>query len=86
MNELVSLTFLLSVDPKDDLVLPNPHMSDGTPPFPAAQAPLTSPGHVERAMTSSGHVERQSVITDTRDAAFHLNNNGESGVRHGGAS
>ena len=57
----------ISVDPKDDIILPNPHITDSK---------YTSVNSTQQSMTSSMVTERQSVITDGREA-YHMNNNGK---------
>ena len=57
----------ISVDLKDDIVLPNPHISD--PQYP----PSLNSG--QQSVTSTMMTERQTVITDGREA-YQISNNG----------
>ena len=57
----------ISVDPKDDIVLPNPHISD------SQYTPSLNSG--QQSVTPNMMTERQTVITDGREA-YQMSNNG----------
>ena len=57
----------ISVDPKDDIVLPNPHISD------PQYTPSLNSG--QQSVTPNMMTERQTVITDGREA-YQMSNNG----------
>ena len=55
------------MDPKDDIVLPNPHISD------PQYTPSLNSG--QQSVTPTMMTERQTVITDGREA-YQMSNNG----------